>query len=89
MDKLDEIPREGTSIMHVRDVSVHAGRSTTLVENAGRSSRREGKRVLLEDVPGASNIKSKAKGAVQRRGKLCESCLLRPERFFIVCVGRL
>jgi hypothetical protein len=56
IDKLDEIPREGTSVMHVCDASVCRRRP---VENATRCSRREGKKDSLNDVPGTSNIRSK------------------------------
>jgi hypothetical protein len=59
IDKLDEIPREGTSVMHVRDASVCGRRP---VENATRCSRREGKKDSLNDVPGTSNIRSKGRG---------------------------
>jgi hypothetical protein len=36
IDKLDEIPREDTTVMHVCDASVHRRRSTASVENASR-----------------------------------------------------
>jgi hypothetical protein len=75
--------------MLVRDVLVRGRRLTASVEYASRSTRHEGKRALLEDVPGTSNIKSKPVEAVPRGGKLCESCLLCPERFLRVCEGHL
>jgi hypothetical protein len=62
IDKLDEIPREDTSVMHARNISVHGRRSTASAENAGRRSSREGKKALLKDIPGTSNIKSKSCG---------------------------
>jgi hypothetical protein len=46
--------------MHVHDALVCGRKSTASVENAGRRSRREGKKASLKDVPGTSNIKSKS-----------------------------
>jgi hypothetical protein len=62
IDKLDEIQREDTSVVHTHDVSVHGRRSTVSAEKASRRSRREGRKALLKDVPGMSNVKSKGHG---------------------------
>jgi hypothetical protein len=62
IDKLDEISREGTSIMPAHDISVRGGRSTASVEKASRHSRHEDKKALLKDIPGVSNIESKSRG---------------------------
>jgi hypothetical protein len=55
IDKIDEIPYEGTSVMHARDASVNERRP---IEVASRRSRREGKKES-NDIPGTSNIRSK------------------------------
>jgi hypothetical protein len=53
--------------VHARDASVRGRRSTASAKKprvkAGRRSRREGKKALLKDVPGVSDIKSKSHGA--------------------------
>jgi hypothetical protein len=66
IDKLDEIRREDTSVVHTRDVSVRGRRTTVLADKphvkVGRRSRHEGNKALLEDVPKTSNVKSKSHG---------------------------
>jgi hypothetical protein len=52
---------EDTSVVHTRDISVRCKRSTASAEKAGRHSRREGKKALLKDVLGMTNIESKSR----------------------------
>jgi hypothetical protein len=70
IDKLDEIQREDTSIVHTREVSIHGRKSTASVEKAGTRSRCKGNKALLKDDPGPSNIKSKGHGSGCAKGKL-------------------
>jgi hypothetical protein len=56
IDKLDEIWREGTSIVHTCDVSIHGRTSTASAKKAGRRSSCEGKKALLKDALGKSNV---------------------------------
>jgi hypothetical protein len=55
IDKIDEIPYEGTSVMHARDASVNERRP---VEVASRRSRHEGKKES-NDIPGTPILDQK------------------------------
>jgi hypothetical protein len=61
IDKLDEIPREATSIMCIPDILIR-GRLSVSAENASGCYGREGKHALLKDSPGSSKMKSKIHG---------------------------
>jgi hypothetical protein len=68
IDKLDDLAREDTSVVHARNALVHGKRSATSIENASKRSRREGKKDSLTDVAGTSNIRSKRhRGSSTRR----------------------
>jgi hypothetical protein len=62
IDKLYEIQHGDNSVMHAYDILVRGKKSTTSVEKAHKCSRHEGKKALLKDVPGTSNVKSKGHG---------------------------
>jgi hypothetical protein len=68
IDKLDEMPRGDTSVVHARVASIGGKRSTSSIENVSKRSRREGKKDSLTDVARTSNIKSKRhRGSSTRR----------------------
>jgi hypothetical protein len=79
IDNLDEIQHRDTTIMHAHDISVRGRRSTTSAQKAGKCSRREGKKALLEDILGMSNIKSKSRGVSSTKREVAQILSDAPE----------
>jgi hypothetical protein len=53
--------------------------STTTVEKAGKCYRHEGKKALLKDVPGTSNVKSKSRGGSSAKKEAARFLSAAPE----------
>jgi hypothetical protein len=62
IDKLDEIQREDTSVVHTHEVAHHDRKSLASAKKIDKRSKRSGKGALLSDAPGPSNIMSKGCG---------------------------
>jgi hypothetical protein len=56
IDKLDDLPCEGTSVVHACNASIRGKRSVALIGNTSKCSRHEGNKDSLTDIAGTSNI---------------------------------
>jgi hypothetical protein len=59
IDKLDNLSREDTSVVHARNYAIRGKRSDASIEDTDKRSRREGKRDSLPDITGTSDFRSK------------------------------